>query len=119
MVYDDGQTTFQAFIVNEDIARKSSQKRIHPTGPLWGSGPSMARKRCAQLESDVLGGYRDWCRGLEKAGLRQDRRSLRLVVEHLEWECAGQQLELAFELPAGGYATSVLLAGQSLDRHIH
>jgi tRNA pseudouridine13 synthase len=108
MVYDDGQTTFQAFMISDDIVDKLRQMRIHPTGPLWGAGMSMARKHCARLESDVLSGYGDWCRGLEKAGLRQDRRSLRLAVDELDWKLSGDRLELSFELATGGFATSVL-----------
>jgi PAS domain S-box-containing protein len=47
--------------------------------------------------------------GLEKHGLKQDRRSLRLIVNALEhnW-LADDVLELSFSLKPGSYATSVL-----------
>ena len=47
--------------------------------------------------------------GLERAGLRQERRSLRLRPSGLAWEwSAADQLQLRFALPAGCYATTVL-----------
>jgi tRNA pseudouridine13 synthase len=50
-----------------------------------------------------------WCRGLEKADLRQERRALRLMPKAMQWRFAdAQTLVLSFELPPGAYATSVL-----------
>ncbi|MDQ3039535.1 MAG: tRNA pseudouridine(13) synthase TruD, partial [Pseudomonadota bacterium] len=47
--------------------------------------------------------------GLEKAGLKQERRALRLRSEGLKWEWLGADaLELGFALPPGCYATTVL-----------
>jgi tRNA pseudouridine13 synthase len=47
-------------------------------------------------------------RGLEAAGLEQERRPLRTRVRELTWRLDSEMLELAFGLPAGAYATSVL-----------
>lgn len=58
---------------------------------------------------EVLDQYPSWREGLIKAGLKADRRSLRLVVSELTWEWAGDDaLVLQFSLPPGSYATSVL-----------
>ena len=40
--------------------------------------------------------------------VQASRRSLRLCPSGLEWAFTGSDLELAFELPPGAYATTVL-----------
>ena len=62
-----------------------------------------------ELEARVLAAYPDRCQGLEAAGLKQDRRALRLPVTDLHWQrLMADELVLEFSLPAGAYATSVL-----------
>lgn len=84
---------------------------IHPTGPLWGRGPLRTDGACGALEAAVLQAD-DTARlriGLEKAGLEQERRMLRLRPEALAWSWIDTAtLQLAFSLPAGAYATAVL-----------
>ena len=47
--------------------------------------------------------------GLEAAGLKQERRSLRLLPVDLVWRwLADDVLQLEFSLPPGTYATVVL-----------
>ena len=47
--------------------------------------------------------------GLESAGLKQERRALRVKVAALDWTwLANDALQLAFSLPPGAYATEVL-----------
>jgi tRNA pseudouridine13 synthase len=53
-------------------------------------------------------GFGSWAAGLADAGLRQERRPLRLVVSGLDARLSRDLLELRFELPAGAYATAVL-----------
>jgi tRNA pseudouridine13 synthase len=45
---------------------------------------------------------------LQRAGVDADRRSLRVVPGHLDWQLEESRLTLAFDLPPGAYATSVL-----------
>jgi tRNA pseudouridine13 synthase len=84
---------------------------IHPTGPLWGEGElrSVAAAREAELaalQGDTATRLRS---GLERAGLKQERRALRLLPAELAWRwLAGGALELRFALPPGTYATTVL-----------
>jgi len=77
---------------------------IHPSRPLWGRGdPACAGGALA------LGAYGHFRTGLETAGLRQERRALRVLPADLEWQFLPDGvLRLAFTLPAGAYATSVL-----------
>ncbi len=84
---------------------------IHPTGPLWGEGElrsnGAAREfELAALEGDSASRLRS---GLEQAGLKQERRALRLQPQTLAWRWLDDTaLELRFDLPPGCYATTVL-----------
>ncbi len=82
---------------------------IHPTGPLWGAGELRSSADAAALELLCRAQHEALCTGLEAAGLQQTRRSLRLLVEALQWtQIEGGELELEFMLPPGTYATTVL-----------
>ncbi len=84
---------------------------IHPSGPLWGAGELRSRGDAAVRELRALEGDSAMRLriGLEKAGLQQARRALRLRPDGLEWEWLGDEsLMLAFALPPGCYATTVL-----------
>lgn len=82
---------------------------IHPTGPLWGAGELKTRQDSLALEQTLLTRWPDFCEGLARAGLKQERRSLRLAVKGLHYRfCADDILELSFDLPTGTYATAVL-----------
>jgi len=48
-------------------------------------------------------------KGLEEAGMKQERRALRLVAEDLSWTWQEEStLSLTFSLPPGSYATALL-----------
>ena len=100
---------FIAENIDAELRARIERHDVHPTGPLHGRGASDVRLDCLQLETEVLADFPEWLAGLESAGLKQDRRALRVPVEGLEWHWTGAaELELAFSLPAGSYATSVL-----------
>lgn len=83
---------------------------VHPTGTLWGAGPLRSTGDCAALESAVSAQHAELAAGLENAGLKQERRALRLAVRDLAWEWRESAIFLEFFLPAGAYATTVLQA---------
>jgi len=91
-----------------EIEQRLESGDIHPTGPLWGRGEIPASAQTALLEKEVAERFADWCQGLERFGLKQERRALRMPVRELEWRWEEESLELSFRLPGGGYATSVL-----------
>lgn len=101
---------FVADSIDAEILQRLDSFDIHPSGCLWGRGESPAQAQAAVLEDNLLQVHPEFCRGLEQAGLKQERRSLRLQVADLEWEldAPNQQLRLRFFLPAGSYATTVL-----------
>lgn len=82
---------------------------IHPTGPLWGTGTLRSSAAARALELAVAAQWQDLCDGLETAGLRQDRRALRLPVQDLQWQAQDNgDVLIEFALPPGAYATAVL-----------
>lgn len=101
------------FIANElddEVLRRHAEKDVLPSGPLWGRGELPPKLEAQALELSVLAGQTMFREGLEKAGLKQERRSLCLSVEDFQWQWLpeGEHLQLQFSLPAGCYATSVL-----------
>ncbi|MBD9367557.1 tRNA pseudouridine(13) synthase TruD [Xanthomonas sp. XNM01] len=108
---------------SEALAERLARFDIHPSGPLWGRGELRCQAACAALEAAVLADHiavalRD---GLERAGLEQERRALRLQVQDLAWTwSADDQLQLTFALPPGSYATVVLAQlGACVDASSH
>ncbi|PTQ71533.1 tRNA pseudouridine(13) synthase TruD [Pseudomonas sp. GV071] len=82
---------------------------LHPTGPLWGEGPSPAAGSAHELEQSVgekEPALRDW---LVAAGMAHERRILRLPIGGLTWHYPEPDiLQLEFVLPAGCFATAVV-----------
>ncbi len=94
--------------VDDDILRRLREMDIHPTGPLWGRGELPSGDQASRIETVIAGRFADWCAGLERFGLTQERRALRLPVMELEWSWEADALTTGFRLPSGAFATSVL-----------
>jgi len=109
MNLDGSRSFFVADAVDAEIERRLGDLDIHPTGPLWGAGDLATRGEARRFEEEVLAPMGFWRQGLEAAGLKHERRALRLPVRELAWEWLDAvSLALAFALPAGAYATTVL-----------
>ena len=92
----------------DELRRRLQEGDIHPTGPLWGEGALRSTAACAERERAVAAEQAELAAGLEKAGLAQERRSLRLFAQELSWQWNEAGLCLQFALPAGCYATTLL-----------
>jgi tRNA pseudouridine13 synthase len=91
------------------LADRLARGDIHPSGPLWGQGETPARDAAGELENAVAAANADLAEGLAAARMDQERRALRLIPQALRWRWLdADALELAFELPAGAYATVVV-----------
>jgi tRNA pseudouridine13 synthase len=91
-----------------ELVARAERLEIHPTGPLWGRGPPPSGGVTLERERRV-GELLEWpCELTVRAGMRQERRSLRLAVRELSYVLAARELELAFSLTRGAYATAVL-----------
>jgi tRNA pseudouridine13 synthase len=105
---------------NDTLAARLAAFDIHPTAPLWGSGPLRTEGAARALEEAVVAEPPGLalCAGLEAAGLRQERRATRLRPTDLAWDWpAADVLALTFALPPGAYATTVLAElGDVADR---
>jgi tRNA pseudouridine13 synthase len=95
--------------LDETIARRLREHDIHPSGPLWGQGELPTRGEARALEQAVADTEPALVAGLAQAGLKQERRSLRLVPSGLraEW-LESTVLRLEFALPTGTFATALL-----------
>lgn len=92
---------------------------LHPTGPLWGIGDSPATGLPGALEQQVASVEPAIAAWLGEAGMKHERRILRLPIGGLSWHYPGPDiLQLEFVLPTGCFATAVVrelvsLAGQT------
>ncbi|MEJ2631205.1 MAG: tRNA pseudouridine(13) synthase TruD [Acidihalobacter sp.] len=110
VMLDGSNSFFVADAVDTELEQRLAAHDIHPSGALWGEGEPPCRNAAAQVEADVLGEADVLARGLVAAGLRQERRPLRLCPKNLHWSLdeADHSLMLEFMLPAGAFATAVL-----------
>lgn len=108
---DGRRSVFGPEPFDDALAVRLASFDIHPTGPLWGRGALRPTGACRDLEQACLerdkgAALRD---GLERAGLEQERRALRLRPVDLDWTWPSDDvLELRFLLSPGAYATCVL-----------
>lgn len=94
---------------SDGLLQRLDMQDIHPTGPLWGQGELRTAGAALALEREASAPFADLRAGLEAAGLRQERRALRVRVREMEWQWRGAELlELRFALDPGSYATEVL-----------
>ncbi len=94
---------------DEKINHRLQQFDIHPSGALWGRGRLSTKDESFALENNIAKHYPVLCEGLERNGLKQERRSLRIRVKELDHQWLDESsLRLSFVLPAGSYATTLL-----------
>lgn len=109
MALAGSSSVFKAQEGDQAIAQRLVTLDIHPTGPLWGKGDLASAGQVKSLELGIIEKYAVLSRGLDAAGLKQERRALRLVPENLQIQPAGEEeLVVEFSLPTGAFATSVL-----------
>lgn len=111
---DGSRSVFGPEPWNDALAARLADFDIHPSAPLWGRGELRTTGAARRLEESALSAPDALAlrAGLEAAGLRQERRATRLRPDALAWNWlgGGGTLELAFSLPPGAYATTVLAA---------
>jgi len=107
----DNGACFQVENAEKEQSR-ADRFEISPTGILFGSRVSWADGEQGRIEEAVVmeeGTTKDALTAAGKAcGFRGERRPLRVPLTDLEWSLDGSTLTLAFTLPPGAYATSVL-----------
>jgi len=112
----DGRAShFPVAAIDDALAARCGQLDLHPTGPLWGRGPPPSGGRVLELEQRVAAGLSAPCEQVVRAGMEQERRSLRLAVRNLSWRREGDSVVVEFRLGRGAYATAVLREVFALD----
>ncbi len=81
---------------------------VEITAPLWGAGELLSVGAVAALEREVAGRFAELAKGLEEAGLKQERRVMRMRPMKGTMTAEDGDLVLEFELPKGAYATGVV-----------
>jgi len=109
LMLDGKNSFFEADQIDGVLLERLDRHDIHPSGPLWGEGELPSRGEVSALEEGVVAEHRPLADGLAAAGLRQERRALRLIPAGLspQW-LDPATLRLEFSLARGCYATSVL-----------
>ncbi len=108
---DGSRSVFGPEPMTETLQARLDAFDIHPSGPLWGMGDLRSTGAAQACELQALEGDTPLRlrTGLENAGLKQERRALRLRPDALAWEWLDDDaLALTFALPPGCYATTVL-----------
>jgi len=110
MMLDGSHAVFKTESLDDELHRRFQSIDIHPTTCLWGKGEPSSSGILKQLEQTIPEYYPAWCKALENKGLNQERRSIRLIPQELEYEflADNQQLQLNFNLFSGSYATALL-----------
>ena len=96
---------------DETLAARCARLDIHPTGPLWGRGAPPSDAGVLELEQRVAAAFAAACDLVVRAGMEQERRSLRLAVRDLHWQrdaADPDAIIVGFRLGRGAYATVVL-----------
>lgn len=107
-----GLTGSNSFFSNDgsdtDLASRYQQGDVCPTAPLWGKGKAATTSDAHAFEDSVTSQYSEVLACLENAGLKQERRQIRLWPRGLAYQVQEQDLVVSFNLPSGCFATSVL-----------
>jgi tRNA pseudouridine13 synthase len=92
-----------------DEMQRFADGKVEITAPLWGSGELHSADEVRELELAVMSRFPELTAGLEAAGLRQERRVMRLRPVNPDFVILeGGDLQLSFDLPRGTYATAIL-----------
>ncbi|MCW5578999.1 MAG: tRNA pseudouridine(13) synthase TruD [Dokdonella sp.] len=94
--------------LDDALRERLASGDIHPSGPLWGRGELRSTDAVRALELAVADAHAELARGLEAAGLEQQRRALRLLPRELAASWQDDGLAIHFALEAGAFATTVL-----------
>ncbi len=97
-----------------ELSRRVQAREVSPSGPLWGVGMTLAGGAVSVIEGDALRALGVSCDDLESgpARLKGARRALRVPVHNPVTDAGadehGPYIRVAFDLPAGAYATVLL-----------
>ena len=117
------QSVFHLDEVDSTIKQRFADKDVDITAPMWGAGELMTSNEPLLLEQRIAQENEEFCQGLPRFGLKQERRRIRLTVSDTSIELLSAHegsaqkgsaqeginaVRISFFLPAGCYATTIL-----------
>ncbi|WDE00053.1 tRNA pseudouridine(13) synthase TruD [Thalassomonas actiniarum] len=102
------QSVFLAEEIDELLKGRLRDKDIDITAPMWGAGELKTTGAVLAFEQELMAQHPDFCQGLAKFGLKQERRRIRLNVAGTDISTGQDSVTLTFSLPSGCYATTIL-----------
>ncbi len=101
-------SVFHAEVIDDTLRGRCAALDVHPSGPLPGVNGLRPTRAAADIEQVGLAPFAAVAARLEQAGVEASRRALRVPVQDLGWALEGDELRVAFGLPRGAFATTVL-----------
>ncbi|KGJ97722.1 tRNA pseudouridine(13) synthase TruD [Thalassotalea sp. ND16A] len=102
------RSIFSQAEVDQAIITRLAEKDIAITAPLWGAGELATSSAALAFEQSLANQQGDYCQGLAKFGLKQERRRINLEIEAGQIASQNDVVTLSFFLPAGCFATTIL-----------
>ncbi|WP_422133645.1 tRNA pseudouridine(13) synthase TruD [Endozoicomonas sp. ALD040] len=94
---------------DQDLMTRIESGEVSLTAPLWGRGELLSGSDCRKMEEEISARNLLLCEGLEQAGIKQERRAIRLIPAAMSWKWLSDDcVQLQFSLPKGCFATAVL-----------
>ncbi|VEB34355.1 hydrogenase [Legionella sainthelensi] len=94
--------------VSQELLQRIKDKDLSPASPLPGISKHKVKDKALELINNTYANWQPWLNGLELFGVDEAWRANILHVEQLKCIIQNNEVELAFILPAGSYATAIL-----------
>jgi len=110
MILDGSHSFFTVEKISKEIEERFTLGDIHPSLSLWGKGNLTSLNELNEFEQLQAYKLSFWANHLENKGLKQDRRSIRVIPKDLQssYDPETQSFKIKFSLPSGTYATMLL-----------
>jgi len=99
---------FKVTDIDAELIDRAKRLDVHPSAPLWGVEQPLSEGRIRDLEMRVADAFPVPRDVTVEAGMRQERRALRMAVHELEYELIDRDLLVCFKLGKGNFATTLL-----------
>ena len=110
MMLSGSQSIFVPEKIDDEIQQRFTSHDIDITCPMWGRGQLPTSEEVLAMEESIGSRNIELAEGLERAGLKQERRRARLLALNTKLIVLSEDesVELSFDLPAGCFATTLL-----------
>ena len=102
------QSVFLAETIDQSLTDRHLSHDVDITAPMWGAGELMTTAQALAFEQSVAEQQPEFCLGLPRFGLKQERRRTRLVMKEPKIDIDNDVVTLSFFLPPGAYATTIM-----------